>query len=94
MIKGISKENPAELRDRLMLKIWSTYDVIGDVIRLFTQHRSVLADSGRSAIVREKRAPRTRMAPHIAGPSISDTYWKLKSVANRCQGTICMGIEM
>lgn len=52
MIRGMSNENPAELRDRLMLKIWSAYDVTGDVMRLFAQRWSASTNpSGSSAIL-------------------------------------------
>lgn len=35
MIRGISSEKPADVRVRWMLRIWSAYDVTGEVTRLF-----------------------------------------------------------
>lgn len=36
MISGMSSEKPAELLLRWILRIWSVYDVNGDVIRLYS----------------------------------------------------------
>jgi hypothetical protein len=44
IIKGISSEKPAELLLRCILRIWSVYEVKGDVTRLFRDDVSTLCD--------------------------------------------------
>lgn len=82
MIRGMSNENPAELRDRLMLKIWSAYDVTGDVMRLFAQRWSASTNpSGSSAILR-KSSTHKNGAPYCRAIDIRYILEKLQLVAS------------